>query len=240
MLGTIVNALAVILGGALGLVIKGGLKEKYKDIIMHGLAVSVLFLGMSSTLGGMFEENAEPLLFIVSLIIGSIVGTWLDLDQKLQNLGDNIQRRVGGSNVSQGFVTASLVFCVGSMAILGSLESGIKGDHTILFVKAVLDGTTAIIFASTLGVGVLISGVAIFVYQGTLTLLAGYIQPYLTDDMMREITIIGGMLIFMIGINLLELKKIKIANMLPALLVPVIYYTPFVQALFETAKGFMQ
>lgn len=235
MLGTIVNTAAVVIGGAFGLLIKGGLKEKYKNIIMQALALAVLFIGISSAVGNMIKEGAEPVLFIISLVIGSGLGELADLDGKLQKLGDTLQSKLGskGGNVSQAFVTTSLVFCVGTMSILGSLESGIQGVHTTLFVKSVLDGTSAIIFASTLGVGVLFSGVVILIYQGALTLGASLLQPYLTVDMLREISIVGGILIFGIGLNLLELKKIKLANMLPSIVIPVLYYLPFVQNLFS-------
>lgn len=238
MLGTIVNTAAVMIGGLLGLLIKGGLKERYKEIIMQALALAVLFIGAQSAISNMMKEETEPILFIISLVIGSGIGEFFDLDSKLQNLGDWIQRRMGnrGGNVSQAFVTTSLIFCVGTMAILGSLESGIQGVHTTLFVKSVLDGASAIIFASTLGIGVVFSGFAILLYQGSLTMLASLIQPFLTEDMLREISIVGGILIFAIGLNLLEVKKIKLANMLPSIVIPILYYLPIVQSVFGFIK----
>lgn len=230
MLGTIVNTIAVIVGGTIGVLIKGGIKEKYKDIIMQALALAVLFIGASSTIKGMLDKDVEPVLYILSLVIGCGLGTWWDIDHKLQNLGDLLQSKIGGkgSNISTGFVTTSLIFCVGTMSILGSLESGIQGVHTTLFVKSVLDGVSSVIFASTLGIGVVFSAGAIFIYQGSLTMLASFIQPYLTPDMIREISIVGGILIFALGLNLLEIKKIKVANMLPAIFIPVVYFLPFV------------
>lgn len=239
MLGTIVNTAAILAGGLVGLLIKGGLKEKYKNIVMQALALCVIFVGASSALKGLMDENAEAILFIISLVIGSGIGEFLGIENKLQSMGDYIQSKTGGkeSNISQGFVTASLMFCVGTMAILGSLESGISGNHTTLFVKSVLDGTSSIIFASTLGIGVLISGVSVFLYQGALTLCASFIQPYLTSDMIREISIVGGIMIFALGLNMMEIKKIKVGNMLPAIVIPIVYYIPAVNQFFQMVFG---
>lgn len=237
MLGTIVNTIAIVAGGCAGLLIKGGLKDRYKQIIMQAISLSVLFLGASSSLTGLMSGDAEPILFIASLVIGSGIGEFIDIESKLQTLGDFIQSKVGGNNIAQGFVAASLVYCVGTMAILGSLESGINHNHTTLYVKSVLDGVSAIIFTSTLGLGVIFSGISVFIYQGLLTLFASFLQPYLTADMLREINIVGGILIFSIGINLLEVIKIKVGNMLPAIIIPALYYLPPVQAIFETASS---
>ena len=241
MLGTIVNALAIIIGGSVGLFIKGGLKQKYKDIIMQTLALSVMFVGLQSALSGLLNENVEPILYILSLVIGSAIGEKIDIELRLNKLGDSIQKKMGQkaeeSNIALGFVTASLVFCVGTMAILGSLESGINGNHSTLFAKSVLDGTFSTIYASTLGIGVLFTAVAVFLYQGAITVAATFIEPYLTVDMIREMSIVGGIMIFSLGLNMMEIKKIKVGNMLPAILIPVIYYLPFVQNLIEKISG---
>ena len=241
MLGTIVNALAIIIGGSVGLFIKGGLKQKYKDIIMQTLALSVMFVGLQSALSGLLNENVEPILYILSLVIGSAIGEKIDIELRLNKLGDSIQKKMGQkaeeSNIALGFVTASLVLCVGTMAILGSLESGINGNHSTLFAKSVLDGTFSTIYASTLGIGVLFSAVAVFLYQGAITVAATFIEPYLTVDMIREMSIVGGIMIFSLGLNMMEIKKIKVGNMLPAILIPVIYYLPFVQNLIEKISG---
>ena len=231
MLGTIVNSLAIAIGGLIGLVLRGGMKPRYKDIIISVLGLSVAFIGISTALGGLLSGQAEAILYIVSLVIGSIVGETIKIEEKLEAVGDIIQNKIGskGGNVSQGFVTASLTFCVGTMAILGSIESGIQGVHTTLFTKSVLDGVTSIIFASTLGIGVLFSAASVFLYQGALTMLASVVQQYMTAAMMREISIIGGIMIFALGCNMLEIRRFKVGNMLPAILVPVIYYLPPVQ-----------
>ncbi|QEN03884.1 DUF554 domain-containing protein [Thiospirochaeta perfilievii] len=226
MLGTYVNTLVIILGSILGLLIKNGLKEKYKTIVMNGVGLSVLFIGMSTTLNGILN-GGEPILFIISIVIGGLIGEFIDIDLRLNRLGDSLQNRVGRGgehNIAKGFVTASLIFCVGTMAILGSLESGLQGKHDMLYAKSVLDGVTSIILTSTLGIGVIFSSIAVLIYQGSITLLAKFIEPVLTVETIREISIIGGILIFSLGLNLLNIKKIKTANYLPAILIPPIYY----------------
>ncbi len=239
MLGTIVNAIAILVGGFIGVFIKEGLKERYKQIVMQGIPLAVLFIGASGTIARMLDPKAEPILFIISLVLGGLLGEWLNIEQKLENMGQFLQNKLGkgNSNISQGFVTASLLFCVGTMAILGSLESGLQNVHTTLFAKSVLDGITSIILASTLGVGVILSAGSILIYQGMITLLAQYIQPYMTEDMIREISLVGGILIFALGLTILDIKKIKVGNLLPAVLIPIVYYLPFVQGMIQ--KGLL-
>ncbi|MBE6007957.1 MAG: DUF554 domain-containing protein [Lachnospiraceae bacterium] len=239
MLGTIVNVVLVLLGSIIGLVIKGGIKERYKLIVMDALALSVLFVGAASALGGMMSEDANPMLFIVCLAVGALIGEWIGIEAILEKIGDTLQTKLGNGegNIAQGFVTASLTFCVGSMAILGSFESGIQGVHTTLITKGLLDFVASIIFASGLGVGVAFSAVSVFVYQGALTMFASFLQPFLTADMIREISIVGGIMIFGLGLNMLGVKKIKTANMLPALVIPVVYYLPFVQRIVAMVTG---
>ncbi len=225
MLGTYVNTVVIIIGSIFGLLIKKGLKEKYKTIIMHGVSLSVLFIGISTTLNGILN-GGEPILFIISLVVGGVIGEWIDIDNRLHKLGDYLQSKVGTGehNIAKGFVTASLIFCIGTMAILGSLESGLQGKHDMLYAKSVLDGVTSIILTSTLGIGVAFSAFAVLIYQGSITLLAKFIEPILTTEIIREISIIGGILIFSLGLSLLDIKKIKTANLLPAILIPPIYY----------------
>lgn len=227
MLGTIVNALAILVGGGIGLLLKGGLKEKYRTMLNAAMGLSVLFVGLSSALTHMMDPGAHPLLYIIALALGGIVGEWVGIEAALEKLGSLLQAKIktgGQSNISKGFVAASLLFCVGTMAVLGSLESGTQGRHTILFAKSLLDGIIALAMASALGLGVLFSSVSVLVYQGTLTLLAVWVSPYLTADMLREISIIGGIIIVAIGLNMLEITKIRVGNLLPALVVPVFYY----------------
>ncbi|NLK21177.1 MAG: DUF554 domain-containing protein [Epulopiscium sp.] len=240
MFGTIVNTLAIIGGATLGIFIKNGLKEEYKDIVLHGIALSVLFIGITGAVGRMLEPGSHPILFIISLIIGGLLGQWWDIEGRLESLGNLIQDKMKKGNkqgnISEGFVSASLLFCVGTMAIMGSLESGLQGVHKTLFAKSILDGVTSIILSSTLGIGVALSGISVLVYQGIITILAQWVEPYMTADMIRELSIVGGILIFAIGLNMMKIKKIKVGNLLPAIFIPVIYYLPFIQGIFQKIR----
>ena len=203
MLGTIVNALAILCGALLGMLLRNGLKEDYKQIVFHGVSLAVLFIGASGAVGNLIQPSSHPILFILSLIIGGLLGQWWNIELRLEHLGHLIQSKLQkgskGGNLSQGFVSASLLFCVGTMAIMGSLESGLQGVHKTLFAKSILDGVTSVILSSTLGIGVALAGVSVFIYQGLITLLAQWIEPYMTADMIREISTVGGILIFAIG-----------------------------------------
>ena len=225
MLGTIVNSVAIIAGGLVGLLIKGNINEKYTDVIMQAIGLSVFFLGLSRAIQSL--PYAETLLFIIALVIGGAVGEFLDIEGKMKALGDFAEKKLSkskDSNISKGFVTASILYCTGAMAILGSFESGIYGDHRTLYTKSVLDGVISIIFASTMGVGVLLSAVSVFAYQGLLTVFSGFLRPFLSEELLTEISLVGGLLIACLGINLLKILKIKVANFLPSLLIPVLYF----------------
>ncbi|MFZ5753603.1 MAG: DUF554 domain-containing protein [Bacillota bacterium] len=219
MTGTIVNAAAIIAGAIVGLFLRTGIQERYKDIIMQGLGLSVLLIGMKMA----FKTNNE-LLVILSLVIGAIIGEWLDIDRFLEALGQRLQAMIGSreGEFVRGFVSASLIYCVGAMAIMGPIESGLTGQHKVLYVKSALDGISAIIFSSTMGLGVAFSALPVFVYQGSITLLAGAVKALLTEAIIAELTATGGILIVAIGLNVLGIKQIKVANLLPAVLVVVI------------------
>ena len=221
MFGTIVNSLSILVGSLVGIILKKGIKDDYKTTIMDGISLTVIVIGI---MGGIKSENI--ILAISSIVIGSLIGEIIGIEKKLDGLGDKLQKSFGAkdSNFSKGFVTASLVYCVGAMAIVGSLESGIQGNHQTLFAKSILDGISALIFSSTLGIGVAFSAVAVFIYQGTITLLASSVKGLLTPQVINEMSAIGGILIMAIGINVLGIKKIKVGNMLPAIFIPIIYY----------------
>lgn len=221
MLGTIVNSVVIILGSIFGIIIKQGIKDHYKKTIMDGVGLSVTIIGI---IGAIKTENT--ILVIISVVLGSLIGEIIGVEKKLNSLGDKMEKRFGkgDSNFSKGFVTASLVYCVGAMAIVGSLESGLLNDHNTLFAKSILDGISSIIFASTLGIGVAFSAIAVLIYQGLITILATYLKDLLTPEVILEMSAVGGILIMAIGINILELKKIKVGNMLPAIFIPLIYY----------------
>ena len=220
MLGTIVNSLAIILGTILGIIIKKGIKEKYKATIMDGIGLTIMIIGI---MGGIGSENI--ILVIGSIVIGGIIGEFIGIENKLDSLGESIQNKIGqsNSNISKGFVTTSLIFCVGAMAIVGALESGMQGKHEILFAKSLIDGILSIIFASTLGIGVGFSAISVFFYQGSITLLANFLKNLLNPGIINEMSSIGGILIMAIGINILGIKKIKVGNLLPAVFIPIIY-----------------
>lgn len=220
MFGTIVNSIAIVIGGILGIILKKGIKEDYKTSIMDGLSLTVVIIGI---MGAIASENI--ILALVSIVIGAIIGEAIGIEKKLDNIGNKLQSKFGkgDSNFSKGFVTASLIYCVGAMAIIGALESGM-GNHQTLFAKSILDGITSVLFASTFGIGVIFSAIPVFIYQGGITLLASSLKNLLIPEIINEMSAIGGILIMAIGINNLGIKKIKVGNLLPAIFVPIIYY----------------
>ncbi len=221
MLGTIVNAAAIVVGSLVGILIKGGLPEKVSKSIMQGVGLCIVLIGISGALEGT-QYLMEIIFFIV---IGTVIGELIDIERRLEVLGDHLQSKYSseGSTFSKGFVTASLLFCVGAMAIMGSLESGLNGNHEILFAKSILDGIISIIFASTLGIGVIFSAVSVFIYQGTITLAAGALKQLLTDPVVVQMSATGGLLILGLGISMVGNVKLKIGNMLPSVLLPIAY-----------------
>ncbi len=220
MFGTIVNTVAIIAGSLIGLLFKGSIPEKYSQTIMHGIGLAVILIGLKTAL-----KTDDILLIIISLAIGSAIGELLRIEDRLERLGKWLGRLVSGDKegIANGFVTASLIYCVGAMAIVGSLESGLSGNHQTLFAKSLLDGIGSILFASTLGLGVIFSAVSVFVYQGTITLAASVLKQFLIPGVVVQMSAVGGLLILAIGINLLEIKKLKIGNMLPAIFIPLVY-----------------
>ena len=226
MLGTIVNVIAIVVGTLAGLIIKGRFNKRLQEITTQATGLAVLFVGASGAFARMLNEPCNSVLFVVSLVIGGIAGTIINIEGKMQSIGDWIESRCKGGEgtVSNSFVAASVLYCTGTMAIIGSIDGGIYHNYTILFTKSVLDGVYAIIIASTMGFGVVFSAVSVFLYQGAITVLAGFVEPYLTGDIMREISLVGGILITGLGIDMLGIRKINVANLLPAVVVPVIYY----------------
>jgi uncharacterized membrane protein YqgA involved in biofilm formation len=222
MIGTLVNAAAIMAGGTLGLLLKKGIKERYKATLMQAISLSVVLIGIRSAL-----KATDLLGIIICMAIGSLLGEAMRIEGRLEALGDYAQKHIGRSangGFSKGFVTASLVFCVGSMAIVGALESGLAGNHDTLFAKSLLDGITSVVFASTFGSGVLFSAVPVLVYQGAITLGASLLKPFLTGDVIAQMSGVGGLLIAAIGLNMLKVARIRIGNMLPAIFLPLIYY----------------
>ncbi len=223
MLGTLVNVVAVIVGGSIGLLLRKGLSEKMADTLMKGLGLCTLYLGISGSLRG---ENS--LILILSMVIGTLIGEGIDLEKRLDQLGKFVESRFkskegGKVSIAEGFVTASLLFCVGAMTIVGSLQSGLQGNHEMLFNKSMLDFVAAIIFASSLGFGVLFSSVFVLVYQGSITLLAQWVAPLLTDTVINEMTCVGSVIIVGLALNMIGITKLKVMNYVPAIFVPIVF-----------------
>ena len=221
MLGTIVNCLAIISGSLVGILFKNGIPEKYNQTVMQAIGLAVILIGMKSALG-----CNDLLIIIISLATGSLVGEWIGIEAYLERLGNFLETKFSNTSTrfSAGFVTASLIYCVGSMAIVGSLESGLTGNHATLFAKAALDGIVSIILSSSLGIGVLFAAVPVFLYQGSITLMAGFLKPLLVPAVIIQMSATGGLLIVALGLNMLREKKLKVGNMLPAIFMPLIYF----------------
>ena len=219
MLGVLVNTATVIVGSLVGLIFKRVIPKKLTDAVMIGIGLVTIYIGISGALKG---ENT--LILIGSVVFGAIIGTALDLDRRLNGLGDLIGRRFrkttdGSVSVAEGFVTASLLFCVGAMTIVGSLNAGLTGDNTMLFTKSILDLISSAILAASLGVGVLCAAAFVFVFQGALVLLAQYLQPVLTASAINEMTCAGSLIIIALGLNIIGISKLKVANYLPAIII---------------------
>ena len=220
MLGTLVNTAAVLVGSCIGLLFRKGLPERFGQVIMKGLGLCVMYIGIKGALKG---EN--EIIAILSVAVGAVIGELLRLDERL---GGWIERKCkkredDKTSVTEGFVSASLLFCVGAMTILGSLESGISSDHSTLFLKSILDFTCSIIYASTLGYGVLFSAATVLVIQGSITLLAGWIAPVLTETVILEMSCVGSILIIGLALNMLGITKLKMMNYIPAIFLPLLF-----------------
>lgn len=231
-LGTIINTAAVVAGGLIGMRLKSGLKKSMQDILMQACGLASLFIGAAGALSKMLTfkdgvlETQGTMLLIFSLVLGSVLGEWLNIEQKMDFVGEKIKKAVGANNDNlfvDGFVNVSLVICVGAMAIVGSIQDGISGDYSLLTAKAILDLVIVIVFASTYGLGAVFSAAAIFVYQGAITLAAAFLGNFVSDVIINDLTFIGSTLIFCVGVNIAFGKKFKVGNMLPSLIIPVIY-----------------
>ena len=218
MKGTIVNVIAIFFGCSVGFILKSKFPEKIGKIVMQGLGLTSLLIGVQMAL-----KTNNILLVIFSLAIGGIIGEMIGIEEGLERFGEKIRSKFKGGAASErfveGFVTASLLYCVGSMAIMGALKEGLSGNPDILYTKSLLDGLTSIAFTAAMGIGVLFSAIPVFLYQGGITLLARLIKDFLSPEVINEMTAVGGILILGIGFGLLEIKKIKIGNLLPAILV---------------------
>lgn len=226
MFGVIVNSLAIICGGLLGLIVNKGIPKRLDKSIMDGLALVVTYMGISGALKG---DN--PLYVIISMVIGIIIGELIDIDKLLNKFGLYLDDKISNkntytsyeeNNISKGFVSSSLLYCVGAMAVVGSIQSGLSNDYSVLFAKSVLDGVSSIFFAASMGVGVLLSSIAVFLYEGIITLGASGLSSILSTNVITYMTCVGSLLIMAMGLNMLKICNIKVANMLPAMFIPII------------------
>lgn len=224
MIGTIVNTCTIIVGTIIGTIVHRGVKEKYKEVLYTGLGLASLAIGLNATISH-FPQSEYPVLFIVALAIGGVVGTMLDIDGRFKRLIDKLKKDGAGENrLADGLATAILLYCIGPLSMLGPVISALKGDHTFLFTNATLDFVSSMVFASTYGIGMVLAAPVLFLWQGMFWLVAHISSSAISDALMAELLIVGGLLITGSGLALLKLKDCKTLNLLPALLVPVLWF----------------
>ncbi len=221
MIGTFANVATIVVGSLIGATVKKGINERYQHTLMQAMGLTATALGISSIATKM-PESAHPVLFIICLALGGLIGEILDIDGNTTKFISKFSKK--GSNLSEGLSTAFLIFCIGTLSILGPIESAINGNHTYLYTNATLDLVTSMVLASTYGYGIIISAGILFVWQGTIYLSASYLAPFLTAELMTEISILGGILILCTGLNILKVIKIKTINFIPSLIIPAIYF----------------
>ena len=221
MLGPVVNGIAIVICALIGIVVgkffKNGLPVRFEEIIKKAIGLSILYIGISGAM-----DNKRVMLLIISIVVGSILGEWINIDKGMNSIGLWAERKFGfgEGNFAKGFVNASILYCTGSMAIVGAMNSGLQGNHEMLFAKSILDGVIGIVFASTMGIGVAFSAIPVLLYEGAIALGAGYIKDLLTTEIITEMSAVGSLLIAALGFNFLEIKEIKVANMIPAIFLP--------------------
>ena len=220
MLGTIVNVGCILSGSIIGSFVSKGINEKYKTALFDALGLATIGLGANAFVSNM-PKSEYPVLFIASLAIGTVLGTWLDLNGKFQGL---LQKAKGGSKLAEGLSTAILLFCIGTLSILGPIESRLNGNNTYLFTNATLDFVSSIILSSAYGLGIAIAALVLFCWQGSIYAFAGFIAPYMAPQLMAEISILGGVFLMSSGLGILQIRDCKTLNMLPALLVPPVFF----------------
>ena len=220
MLGTIVNVGCILSGSVIGSFVSRGINEKYKTALFDALGLATIGLGVNAFVSNM-PKSEYPVLFIASLAIGTVLGTWLDLNGKFQGL---LQKAKGGSKLAEGLSTAILLFCIGTLSILGPIESRLNGNNTYLFTNATLDFVSSIILSSAYGIGIALAALVLFCWQGSIYAFAGLIAPYMTPQLMAEVSILGGVFLMSSGLGILQIRDCKTLNMLPALLVPPVFF----------------
>ncbi|GHU82493.1 membrane protein [Clostridia bacterium] len=221
--GVLINTGTILLGGFVGLLLGKGIPERLRETVMQGVSLCVVLIGIKGAL-----QTQDVLGVIMCLVIGALLGEWINVERRLEALGARAQRLLSRGQAAdgafvQGFMTASLLFCVGAMAVVGSLESGLSGNHATLVAKALMDGVSSVFLAAAMGPGVLLSALAILVYQGVIALGAGLIAPLLTAPLVTEMSAVGGLLIVAVGVNMLGAAKVRVGNLLPAIFLPLLY-----------------
>lgn len=216
MIGALVNAVAILVAGTAGMLLRGGISEAMRKSVMQSMGLAVVVVALKMAL-----QSQNGVVLIVALAAGTAIGVWLDLDGRMERFAARITARTGErfGDVGKGFVSASLIYCLGAMGIVGALSEGLTGDSSTLFAKAMIDGATAIIFAASMGLGVLFASIPVLLYEGAITLGASALSAFFTDAMLAEMNGVGGVLVLAIGLNMLEMANIRIANLLPALFV---------------------
>lgn len=228
MLGTIVNTCTILTGSVVGSLLKKGIKKEYQEALYNAMGLSALMLGIRSTVTNMGESN-YPVLFIVSIALGSLIGYIIDLQKHFDRLVAHFQK--GESRLSEGLSTGILLYCIGSLSILGPIQSALYGDNTFLFTNATLDLVTSGVLASTYGIGMALAAPVLFCWQGLIYLIASILGNVISDSLMVEVSIVGGMLIASSGLSILKIKDLKALNMLPSLLIPVLFF--FIKSIFN-------
>ena len=225
MLGPAVNAVAVVVCSLIGCFLVRSIPSRFEEILKKAIGLSIIYVGIKGAM-----DNQRVLLLIMSLVAGGVIGELINIDGLMNSLGLWAERKLGmgsegggGHSFSRGFVTASILYCSGSMAIVGSMQSGLTGNHEILFAKTILDGSISIVFAASMGIGVVFSAIPVFVYQSGIALAAMALRDFLSNDMIREMSAVGSLLVAAIGFNFLGVKEIKVANFIPAIFIPLIY-----------------
>lgn len=230
-LGTILNVVAILVGGIIGLVFSRAISPRYQETLMQAIGVCVIFVGIGGAVEGMMTVTADRLqsggtmMIVISYAVGSLVGEWINLEQRIEQFGSWLKVKTGNAKEKRfvdAFVTASLTVCIGAMAIVGSMQDGLSGDYSTLALKAILDMVIICVMSASMGRGCLFSALPVGILQGTVTLLARAIQPVMTDAALTNLSLTGSILIFCVGVNLLWEKKLKVANMLPSIVVAVL------------------
>jgi len=241
--GTFANVAGIVLGALIGVALKKRMPQKVTGPIMKALGAGIVIIGINGILIAMIKADPETgaltesggLLLLISLVVGCIIGELIHIDGRISDLGKKMEAKFNADGLAKGFVTASLIFCVGALAVIGAIEDGLRGDPGVLLTKTLLDFTTSIVLAASLGIGVALSALPVFILQGGTSLLAGAVSPFITEQLLDMFCMVGYALVLIVGVNFIAETKIKVANLLPALIIPILYYfiSPAILSMFH-------